>query len=68
LDVVYEEPYPTRAFCQRWCVEQEDKMGRPSPGTVVVVLILVIVMIAGVMFGSRDLGRAQHVQTTTDTG
>jgi hypothetical protein len=63
LDVVYEEPHPTREFCQRWCTEQENKVAWLSPGTMGVMLILIIVMFAGVMFGSRDWDHARHVQT-----
>jgi hypothetical protein len=68
LDVVYEAPHPTRAFCQRWCAEQEDKMAGLSPGTIVVMLILIIIMIASIMFEVRSLDRPRHVQTTTDMG
>jgi hypothetical protein len=24
-DIVHEAPYPTRAFCQRWCAEEDNK-------------------------------------------
>jgi hypothetical protein len=66
LDVVYEEPHPTREFCQRWCSEQENKMVRLSPGTTFAMLILIVVMIAGAMFAGRDLERARHVQTASN--
>jgi hypothetical protein len=29
-DVVYSEPYPTREFCQRWCVEVDNQYLRLS--------------------------------------
>ncbi|HEX3989661.1 MAG TPA: hypothetical protein VHX39_00680 [Acetobacteraceae bacterium] len=30
LDVVYVSPYPTREFCQRWCVESDNQYLRLS--------------------------------------
>jgi hypothetical protein len=63
LEVVYEEPYPTRDYCQQWCTEQENKMGGPSIPTVVAMLLMVIVIIAGVMFTVRNFDRPQRVQS-----
>ncbi len=57
LDVVYEEPYPTRDFCQRWCTEQDNKVGGPSIPVTVAILMMLVVIIAGLMFGIRDLRR-----------
>ena len=64
LDVVYETPHPTREFCQRWCAEQENRIGGPSPGITVVMLILAFLTVAGGIFAARDFERAQ-VQTTS---
>jgi hypothetical protein len=60
LDVVYEEPHPTREFCQRWCAEQENKMAGPSPGIMVVMLMLIVLMAASGLFARRDLERVPH--------
>jgi hypothetical protein len=26
LDIVFEPPYPSRAFCEQWCAEQDNKI------------------------------------------
>src|ERR1700761_4802993 len=33
LDVVYVQPFPTREFCQRWCVEADNQYLRLSGHT-----------------------------------
>jgi hypothetical protein len=33
-DVVYTPPYPTREFCQRWCVEVDNQYLRLSGSTI----------------------------------
>jgi hypothetical protein len=63
LDVVYEEPYPTRDYCQRWCTEQENRMSGPSVPTLVAILMMVILIIAGLMFGIRDFERPHPMQS-----
>lgn len=32
-DVVHEPPFPTREFCQRWCVEDDNKILRVAGST-----------------------------------
>ena len=44
-DIVYEPPYPTRAFCQQWCAEQDNILLRFSP-MMGVILVLVVVVTA----------------------
>jgi hypothetical protein len=63
LDVVFEEPYPNRDYCQRWCTERDNKMGGPSIPTLVVIGLMVIVMIAGVTFSIRDLERPRTLHS-----
>ena len=63
LDVVYEEPYPSRAFCQRWCIEQDNKTGGPSVATAVTMVILVVIIIAGVAFSISNFERRQPAQS-----
>ena len=45
LDVVYEAPYPTREFCQRWCAEQDNRMLHLS-GYGKAVLVALILLVA----------------------
>ena len=42
LDVVYEPPYPTREFCQRWCAEQDNRMFHLSGYTKAVLIALLL--------------------------
>jgi hypothetical protein len=42
-DIVYEPPYPTRAFCQQWCAEQDNILLRFSPTMGVILVLLVAV-------------------------
>jgi hypothetical protein len=45
LDVVFEEPYPTREFCQRWCAEQDNRMFHLS-GHAIAIIVASIVLVA----------------------
>jgi hypothetical protein len=49
FDVVFVEPLPTRAFCQAWCAEAENKIFQLSGygKTVVILLVLLVVFVAG---------------------
>jgi hypothetical protein len=40
-DIVHEAPYPTRAFCQRWCAEEDNK-GIRLAGTTKAALIALL--------------------------
>jgi hypothetical protein len=45
LDVVFVEPYPTREFAQRWCLEQENKLVSVS-GTTIACAALTAALLA----------------------
>ena len=44
-DVVFEAPYPTRAFCVQWCAEQDNKLFRLSWHTYTAIAILLLVVV-----------------------
>ena len=44
LEVVFEEPHPTREFCQQWCAEEENHF-HLSWSTVAAGALLVIVVV-----------------------
>jgi hypothetical protein len=44
LDVVHEEPYPTREFLQRWCSEQDNHLFVVSGHTIVVIVVAVVLV------------------------
>ena len=43
-DVVFEEPYPTRAFCRAWCAEQDNQLPVIS-GHTIAILVAVVVLV-----------------------
>jgi len=45
LDVVFSEPYPTRAFCERWCAEQDNRMFHLS-GHAIAIIVASILLFA----------------------
>ena|ERR1700761_1137868 len=63
LDVVHEEPYPTRDYCQQWCIAQENRVGRPSIPVLAAIGLMVLVLIAGVTFSIRDLDRPRTLHS-----
>jgi hypothetical protein len=44
-DIVFEEPYPTREFCQRWCAEEDNRIIRFSWETAGVLIFLVLAVV-----------------------
>jgi hypothetical protein len=44
-DVVFEAPFPTRAFCQRWCADEDNKIFNVSGHAIVLLIAFVIVVI-----------------------
>jgi hypothetical protein len=44
-DVVHEPPFPTREFCQRWCVEEDNKFLSVPTSTKFALCALVIMII-----------------------
>jgi hypothetical protein len=44
-DVVFEAPYPTRAFCVQWCAEQENKIVQFSWHVYAAIFMLLLVVV-----------------------
>jgi hypothetical protein len=44
-DVVFEAPYPTRAFCMRWCAEEDNKLFRMSWHNYVAIFMLLLFIV-----------------------
>jgi hypothetical protein len=44
-DVVFEAPFPTRAFCVRWCAEQDNKIVRLSWHAYASIFLLLLVIV-----------------------
>ncbi len=55
-DVVFTEPYPTRAFCQSWCDQQDNKVFQFSGYTKAMI-------VGGILFVVFFLGAAQRWHT-----
>ena len=53
-DVGYDPPYPPRAFCEQWCIEQDNILFRFSPRMVAIAVTLVIVMCASLLQAWSD--------------
>ena len=47
-DVVFEDPLPTREFCQRWCAEEENRLVRFSWEKVAAIVFLVLTIVCAV--------------------
>lgn len=64
LDVVFEEPYPTREYCQRWCAEEENHFHIFSWSTVAAGALLVMIVVCAIHAVSSRNGQeaAQSVQ------
>jgi hypothetical protein len=43
LDVVFEDPLPTREFCRKWCTEEDNRMFTFSARTIVAALFVGII-------------------------
>jgi hypothetical protein len=48
LDVVFEEPYPTREFCQRWSAEQDNRMFHMSGHTKAIIIAVLLLVVFGI--------------------
>lgn len=66
LDVVFAEPLPTREFCQRWYVEEHNKMFALSKGMIVAVLL--VVLFAGSLVRAISSMQATLTRDTTISG
>jgi hypothetical protein len=70
LDVVYEQPFPTREFCQRWCVETDNQYLRLSgytKGVLCGVLVLGI-LVAMATFSLESAGPTKLRTAPTQGG
>ncbi len=47
-DIVFEEPYPTRDFCQRWCGEEDNRLFRFSWETTAALVFVILTLLCGV--------------------
>ncbi len=47
-DIVFEDPLPTREFCQRWCAEEENRLVRFSWEKVAAIVFLVLTIVCAV--------------------
>jgi len=69
-DLVFEEPYPTREFCQRWFIEEDNKIFRIAGSTK--AFLIGFVVFAGLCFMAvnswNDKGRPQTPQFITARG
>ncbi len=47
-DVVFQQPYPTREFCEKWCVEEDNAFFHMSGRSIAIIagLVLLIVFVA----------------------
>jgi hypothetical protein len=45
LEVVFEEPYPTREYCQQWCAEEENRFHLFSWSTAAASVLFLIVVV-----------------------
>ena len=64
-DVVYEAPYPTRAFCMQWCAQQDNKLLRMSwhSYAAIAMLLLFIVCFCQAVgsWNHREVTAARHL-------
>lgn len=56
LDIGDEAPYPTRAFCEQWCTEQDNILFRFSP-RMGIILTLCVLLLVCVLNAITDIGR-----------
>ena len=47
-DIVFEDPLPTREFCQRWCAEEESRLVRFSWEKIAALVFLVLTIVCAV--------------------
>ncbi|HEY7578470.1 MAG TPA: hypothetical protein VH855_12815 [Acetobacteraceae bacterium] len=68
LDVVFEEPYPSREFCHRWCAEEENRFHPFSWSTVAagVLLVLVITCLIHAVSARRSMQVEEAAQQMAD--
>ena len=53
-DIVFEQPYPTREFCEQWCIEQENKLFHVSWQLFVMIGLAAVAVVCG-FFGAAGI-------------
>jgi hypothetical protein len=66
LEVVFEEPHPSREYCQKWCAEEENRFHIFSWSTVAAAALLVIVIICAMhaVSSRNEQTTAQAIQAS----
>jgi len=65
LEVVFQPPYPTRAFCLQWCAEEESRIRvPPSLRLALVVAVLTVVCVLKAVTSFQSLPAEQGVQAS----
>jgi hypothetical protein len=68
LEVVFEEPYPSREFCQQWCAEEENRLHLLSWSTVAAAALLLIVVVCAIhAVSSRNEQKAAQSPRASET-
>jgi hypothetical protein len=66
LEVVFEPPYPTRAFCQQWCAEEANRIRVPATLKAAIVLAaLAQVCIGEAVIGWENLAAEQQLEANS---
>jgi hypothetical protein len=66
-DVVFKEPYPTRAFCFQWCAEEENKVFRMSWHTyamLIALALLIVSILKGISAWNDETASLNMLQAT----
>jgi hypothetical protein len=53
-DIVFEQPYPTREFCEQWCIEQDNKLFHVSWQLFVMIGLAAVAVVCG-FFGAAGI-------------
>jgi hypothetical protein len=53
-DIVFEQPYPTRDFCEQWCTEQDNKLFHVSWQLFVMIGVAAVAVVCG-FFGAAGI-------------
>jgi hypothetical protein len=73
-DVVFEPPFPTREFCQRWCVEDDNRFLHVATSTKAALCVLVMLILFAAMgihslssSGPQKPGSSTHATSSWGT-
>lgn len=67
-DVVFKEPYPTRAFCFQWCAEEENRVFRMSwhtYATIIALALLIVSILKGISAWDDEAVNVQMLNAKT---